>query len=101
MVSTIESPKAAITYDDLFGEGFTEGFGVGLGLGEGVGVGARETTTAVLTSPFTSCCGLGFISGELFEEKNTQPKMEIPANIKTTIINLIRFWFFDLFRDFS
>jgi len=50
MVSTIESPKAAIIYDCLFGTGLTEGAEVGLGLGLGVGVGAAEVTTAVLTS---------------------------------------------------
>lgn len=50
MVSTIESPNAAILYDCLLGAGLTDGAGVGLGLGEGVGVGAAEITTAVLVS---------------------------------------------------
>jgi hypothetical protein len=59
MVSTIESPKAAIIYDSLFGFGLIEGAGVGLELDEGEGFGTGERTTDVLISLGDSE-GIGF-----------------------------------------
>ena len=84
MVSTIESPKAAIIYNCLLGLGLIEGAGVGLGLGDGVGVGAAEIAIAVLVSPKVTGLDDGFEDNVLYE-KNIQAKTPRLINIRKII----------------
>lgn len=92
MVSTIESPNAAITYESLLGLGLTEGSGVGLGLGEGAFVGIGEITTAVLVSFKILGDGTAF-SAVFGEKKNDQEKIPAVRTIKAIRIILIGRYF--------
>ena len=94
MVSTIESPKAAITYIFLFGEGcgLTEGFSFGVKLGVSTAAFVATVVFGVTTElvegvriTFDSP-NVSFVVSELrtvfLEIKNAREKITTPPNIR-------------------